>query len=44
MKQLPFLNVLNTRSDILITSVYRKSTFTVLLENYNRFVPFTYKN
>ena len=43
MKQLPFLDVLNTRSDRLITSVYRKSTFTGLLQNYNSFVPFTYK-
>ena len=43
MKQLPFLDVLNTRSDRLTTSVYRKSTFTGLLQNYNSFVPFTYK-
>ena len=43
MKQLPFLDVLNTRSDRLITSVYGKSTFTRLLQNYNSFVPFTYK-
>ena len=43
MKQLPFLDVLNTRSEILITSVYRKSTFTGLLQNWNGFVPFTYK-
>ena len=43
MKQLPFLDVLNTRSDRLITSVYKKSTFTGLLQNYNSFVPFTYK-
>ena len=43
MKQLPFLDVLNTRSDRLTTSVYRKSTFTGLLQNYNNFVPFTYK-
>ena len=41
MKQLPFLDVLNTRSDRLTTSVYRKSTG--LLQNYNSFVPFTYK-
>ena len=27
----------------LITSVYRKSTFTGLLQNDNSFVPFTYK-
>ena len=46
MKQLPFLDVFSTRSDRLITSVYRKSTFTGLtieLQNYNSFVPFTYK-
>ena len=43
MKQVPFLDVLNTRSDRLTTSVYRKSTFTGLLQNYNSFVPFTYK-
>ena len=43
MKQLPFLDVLNTCSDKLTTSVYRKSTFTGLLQNYNSFVPFTYK-
>ena len=43
MKQLPFLDVLNTCSDRLITSVYRKSTFTGLLRNYSSFVPFTYK-
>ena len=43
MKQLPFLDVLNTRSDRLTISVYRKSTFTGLLQNYNSFVPFTYK-
>ena len=41
MKHLPFLDVLSTRSDRLITSVYRKSTFTELLQNYNRFVPVT---
>ena len=43
MKQLPFFDVLNTRSDRLIASVYRKSTFTGLLRNYNSFVPFTCK-
>ena len=43
VKQLPFLDVLNTRSDRLTTTVYRKSTFTGLLQNYNSFVPFTYK-
>ena len=43
MKQLPFLDVLSTRSHRLITSVYRKGTFTGLLQNYNSFVPFTYK-
>ena len=43
MKQLPFLDILNTRSDRLITSVYRKSTFTGLLQNYNSFVQFTYE-
>ena len=29
MKQLPFLDVLNTCSDSFITSVYTKSTFTI---------------
>ena len=43
MKQLSFLDIFNTCSDRLITSVYRKSTFTGLLQNYNSFVPFTYK-
>ena len=43
MKQLPFLAVLNTASDRIITSVYRKSTLTWFLKNYNSFVPFTYK-
>ena len=43
MKQLQFLDVLNTRSDRLTTSVYRKSTFTGILQNYNSFVLFTYK-
>ena len=43
MKQLPFLDVLNTRSGRLITSAYRKSTFTGLLQNYDSFVPSTYK-
>ena len=42
-KQLPFLDILNTCSDRLITSVYRKSTFTGPLQNCNSFVPFTYK-
>ena len=32
-KQLPFLDVLNTCSDRLITSVYRKSTFAGPLQN-----------
>ena len=41
-KQLPFLDF-STRSDRLITSVYRKSTFIRFLQNYNSFVPFTYK-
>ena len=41
MKELPFLDVLNTCSDRLITSVYRKKTFTKILLNYNSFVPFT---
>ena len=40
--KLSFLDVLNTRSDRLITSVYRKSKFTGLLQNYNSFVPITY--
>lgn len=42
MKQLPFFNVLNTRSDRLITTVYNKSTFTGILKNYNYFLWFTY--
>ena len=42
-KQLLFLDVLNTRSDRSIASVYRKSTFTLLLQNYNSFLLFTYK-
>ena len=42
MKQLPFLDVLNTGLDRLITSVYKKSTFTGRLQNYNSFVLFTY--
>lgn len=33
MKQLLFLDILNTRSDKLITSVFRRSTFTGLLQN-----------
>ena len=32
MKQLPFLDVLSTSSERLITSVYRKGTFTGLLQ------------
>ena len=43
MKQLPFLDILNTCSDRLITSAYRKIKFTGLLQNDNSFVPFTYK-
>ena len=43
MKQLPFLDVLSTGLDRLITSVYKKSTFTGRLQNYNSFVLFTYK-
>ena len=43
MKHLPFFDIFNTRSDISVTSVYRKSTFTGLLQNDNSFVPFTYK-
>ena len=43
MKQLPFLDVRSTRSHRLIASVYRKKTFIGLLQNYNSFVPFTYK-
>ena len=42
-KQLLFLDVLNTRSDRSIASVYRKSTFTLPLQNYNSFLLFTYK-
>ena len=44
MKQLTFLDILSTRSDRLIASVYRKNTFTGLLLNYNTFVLFTYIN
>ena len=43
VKQFPYLDILNTRSDRLITSVYRKSTFAGLLQNYNSSVPFTCK-
>ena len=42
-KQLPFLDVVNTFSDRSINSVYRKSTFTRLLQNYKSFVLFIYK-
>ena len=34
-KQLPFFDILSACSDRLITSVYRKSTFTGLLQNYS---------
>ena len=44
MRQLPFFNVLNTLSDMLITTVYNKSTFTGVLKNYNYFLWFTYTN
>ena len=37
------MDFLSTRSDRLITSVYKKSAFKGLLQNYNSFVPFTYK-
>ena len=37
MKQLQFMDVFNTRSDRLITIVYKKSTFTVLLQSYKLF-------
>ena len=43
IKQLPFLDILNTHSGRLITSVHRKSKFTELLQNYDSFLPFTYK-
>ena len=33
MKQLLFLDILSTRSDKLITSVFRRNTFTGLLQN-----------
>ena len=33
----------NILSDRSITSVYRKDTFTRLLQNYNSFIPFIYK-
>ena len=37
------MDVLNTCSDRLITSVYRKSLFTGLLQDYNSFGSFTHK-
>ena len=43
MRQLLFLDVLNNRLDRLTTSVYRKSTFTGLLQDYIIFVLFRYK-
>ena len=43
MKQLPFLDALNTRSDRLISIIYTKSTFAGLLQNCNSFTPLTYK-
>ena len=43
MKQLIFLYILNTRSEELDASIYRKSTFTRLSQIYNNFVPFAYK-
>ena len=42
--QLPFLNILNdSSSNKLITSVYRKPTYTGLLMNYNSFTSPNYK-
>ena len=40
VKQLLFFDARNTRSDRLITSVYRKNIFAELLQNYNSFVSF----
>ena len=42
-KQLPFLDVLSTCSETLITNIYGKNTFTGLFQNYNSFLPFTFK-
>ena len=42
--QLPFLDILNNRlSNKLVTSVYRKRTYTGLLTNYNSFTSPNYK-
>ena len=42
--QLPFLNILNdSSSNKFVTSVYRKSTYTGLLTNYNSFTSPNYK-
>ena len=37
------MDILNTPSDRLITSVYTKRTFMGGLQNCNSFAPFTYK-
>ena len=43
-KQLPFLDILNdSSSNKLVTSVYRKPTYTGLLTNYNSFTSPNYK-
>ena len=42
--QLPFLDILNdSSSNKLVTSVYRKPTYTGLLKNYNSFTSPNYK-
>ena len=42
--QLPFLDMLNdSSSNNLVTSMYRKPTYTVLLMNYNSFTFTNYK-
>ena len=42
--QLPFLDMLNdSSSNKLVTSMYRKPTYTVLLMNYNSFTFANYK-
>ena len=42
---LPFLDVLVSRSTLsFVTDVYRKSTFSGVLTNFNSFIPTTYKH
>ena len=42
-KKLPFLDILNLNEDTIVTSIFRKRTFTGLLLNYNSFTPLPYK-